>query len=242
MEGVTPAVGPNYEGCSCESSTYGCCPDMVSIAKGPNFAYCPCDSLQYGCCPGSSTPAVGPNFEGCTCANTPFGCCHDGSTIAYGPKFEGCPSGPALDLRLASEVCGLPKERGSCRNYTVKWYFDISYGGCNRFWYGGCEGNGNRFSSQEQCERSCVTPEGPERCSLPKVNGPCNASYVSWFFNSETRNCEQFLYGGCLGNTNRFESREICEQNCVHQETVLDKCEQMPSVGVYLLEKFIFKY
>ncbi|CAG2121917.1 unnamed protein product, partial [Medioppia subpectinata] len=82
------------------------------------------------------------------------------------------------------------------------------------FWYGGCEGNGNRFSSQEQCERSCVTPEGPERCALPKVSGPCNGSYVLWHFNPDVRSCEQFVYGGCLGNTNRYETREICEHMC----------------------------
>ncbi|CAG2158354.1 unnamed protein product [Oppiella nova] len=230
-DGVTPAIGANYEGCSCESSMHGCCPDMVSISKGPNYAGCPCDSLSFGCCPGSTIPATGPKFEGCSCANTPFGCCHDGVTIAYGPKFEGCPSGPSLDLKLVSEVCGLSKERGSCRNFTVKWYFDVAYGGCNRFWYGGCEGNGNRFSSQEQCERSCVSPEGPERCALPKVSGPCNGSYVLWYFNPEARSCEQFVYGGCLGNTNRYETKDICEQTCVHQETILDRCEQPPSVG-----------
>lgn len=230
-DGVTPKTGPNLEGCNCESSTYGCCPDMVNTAGGPNFAGCPCDSLQYGCCPGSSIPAKGPNFEGCSCANTPFGCCPDGNTVAYGPKFEGCPSGPSLDTKLATEVCGLPKERGSCRNFTVKWYFDTHYGGCNRFWYGGCEGNGNRFSSQEQCELACVLPEGPERCSLPKIAGPCNSSHVAWYFNTETRSCQEFLYGGCLGNTNRFPSRQICEQHCIHLETSLDRCEQPPTAG-----------
>ena len=205
---------------------------MVSIAKGPNFGGCPCDSLRYGCCPGTQIPAPGPNFEGCSCANTPFGCCHDGVTIAYGPKFEGCPSGPALDLKLASEVCGLAKERGPCRNFTVKWYFDIAYGACNRFWYGNCEGNGNRFSSQEQCERSCVSPEGPERCSLPKVSGPCNGSQVLWYFDTETKSCDQFVYGGCLGNTNKFDTRDICQQICLNQELALDRCDQPVSAGI----------
>lgn len=228
---VTPATGPNQEGCNCESSTYGCCSDMVTTARGPNFQGCPCDSLTFGCCPGSTIPAKGPNFEGCTCADTPFGCCADGITVAYGPRFEGCPSGPLLDLKLASEVCGLPMQVGSCRNFSVKWYFDVSYGSCNRFWYGGCEGNGNRFSSQELCERACVKPEGPERCTLPKISGPCNASQVVWYYDSPSRRCDRFGYGGCLGNTNRFESEEQCEEHCVNQEKVLDACEQPMSAG-----------
>lgn len=36
----------------------------------------------------------------------------------------------------------------------------MEYGGCSRFWYGGCEGNDNRFKSQDDCKRTCVSPEG----------------------------------------------------------------------------------
>lgn len=62
---------------------------------------------------------------------------------------------------LYLEVCSLPKEAGPCRNFTVKWFFDVSYGGCSRFWYGGCDGNGNVFATQDECESVCVKPEGP---------------------------------------------------------------------------------
>lgn len=57
-------------------------------------------------------------------------------------------------------MCGLPKDRGPCVNFTVKWYFDVEFGACSRFWYGGCEGNLNRFGSQEECAAACVDPEG----------------------------------------------------------------------------------
>lgn len=36
----------------------------------------------------------------------------------------------------------------------------MEYGGCSRFWYGGCEGNGNRFKSKEECNDTCVAPQG----------------------------------------------------------------------------------
>lgn len=59
-----------------------------------------------------------------------------------------------------AEVCGLDKDRGSCRNFTVRWFFDMEYGGCSRFWYGGCDGNDNRFPTQDDCKAHCVEPEG----------------------------------------------------------------------------------
>lgn len=49
---------------------------------------------------------------------------------------------------------------------------------------------------------------------LTKDTGPCKASFVRWHFNAVTNDCEKFLYGGCYGNGNRFETREDCMQRC----------------------------
>ena len=55
--------------------------------------------------------------------------------------------------------CGLSHERGSCTNYTVRWAFDSAYGECSRFWFGGCDGNGNNFETKEECRQGCVHPD-----------------------------------------------------------------------------------
>lgn len=57
---------------------------------------------------------------------------------------------------------------------------------------------------------NCVPP----LCSLPAFKGSCRASFSRFFFNPSTNNCEAFLYGGCGGNGNNFESQEVCESVC----------------------------
>jgi len=59
-----------------------------------------------------------------------------------------------------ADVCGLDKDRGTGRNFTVKWFFDMEYGGCSRFWFGGGGGNANQFATQDECKAHCVEPTG----------------------------------------------------------------------------------
>ncbi|XP_053554835.1 collagen alpha-3(VI) chain isoform X3 [Bombina bombina] len=55
-----------------------------------------------------------------------------------------------------SLVCNLPKEDGTCRDFTLMWYYDPQTKSCTRFWYGGCGGNDNRFKTQKECENTCI--------------------------------------------------------------------------------------
>lgn len=64
---------------------------------------------------------LGPNYAGCDCTKAPWHCCPDYTTVALGPNFEGCPGGPSLDINRAPEACKLTRERGPCRNFTIKW-------------------------------------------------------------------------------------------------------------------------
>lgn len=44
--------------------------------------------------------------------------------------------------------------------------------------------------------------------------GPCNGEQIQWYYNKDTDTCEEFNYGGCQGNDNRFNDRGSCEQRC----------------------------
>ncbi|KAI5748262.1 hypothetical protein M8J77_023592 [Diaphorina citri] len=223
----TPATGPNYEGCPCYTYQFGCCPDGVTRAVGPRQQGCGCQNTPHGCCGDGQTPAPNPAEANCTCDVSKFGCCPDGVTDAQGKDFEGCENIP----KRPSEACSLPKDNGPCRDFTVKWFYDgVDYGGCNRFWYGGCEGNGNRFKSQEECRAVCVEPSGKDVCLLPKSAGPCintpgRPTEVKWYYDKDRKQCGQFHYGGCPGNNNRFDSRQECEALCGEKDTG-NPCEQ----------------
>ena len=56
---------------------------------------------------------------------------------------------------LYISVCRLPVDSGTCDSDYPRWYFDESTSQCEQFVYGGCEGNNNRFSTQQECERTC---------------------------------------------------------------------------------------
>ncbi|XP_022094920.1 papilin-like [Acanthaster planci] len=187
----------------CNRSTYGCCEDGVTEATGPDQEGCPTSETE--------APTSAPSTTtGPTCASSTFGCCADGINAASGPDGEGC--------QEEKETCEQPYDTGPCYAFELKWFFDIEYQRCVNFWYGGCEGNANRFDSEKECQSVCTIQQEPmtqeEMCSLPPEVGPCKKSIESYYFNPETGQCESFTYGGCHGNMNKFRTPEECDIKC----------------------------
>ncbi|TNN02001.1 hypothetical protein fugu_009488, partial [Takifugu bimaculatus] len=52
--------------------------------------------------------------------------------------------------------CQLQVDTGvQCGDYVQLWFFDKDIDACSPFWYGGCGGNANRFSTEHECLRTC---------------------------------------------------------------------------------------
>ncbi|XP_069194089.1 uncharacterized protein [Procambarus clarkii] len=59
-----------------------------------------------------------------------------------------------------------------------------------------------------------VIPDTSNICFLPPTTGFCRAHFTSFFYNPETHACDCFVYGGCEGNENRFDTLDECMRTC----------------------------
>ncbi|XP_069590536.1 WAP, Kazal, immunoglobulin, Kunitz and NTR domain-containing protein 1 [Ranitomeya imitator] len=113
---------------------------------------------------------------------------------------------------LPSE-CLKPPDHRDCQDLRVlRWFYDSQSGDCQTF-YKGCPGGTNVFQTYEECHSSCQ-PRPPELCTLPPVRGPCKALQWRWAYSPHMHQCFSFIYGGCNGNQNNFESRQACDDRC----------------------------
>ena len=52
-------------------------------------------------------------------------------------------------------VCNASPETGPCLAYFPSFFYNSTSGKCERFVYGGCQGNANRFGTEQQCNNKC---------------------------------------------------------------------------------------
>ncbi|XP_023577394.1 kunitz-type protease inhibitor 2 isoform X1 [Octodon degus] len=51
-------------------------------------------------------------------------------------------------------------------------------------------------------------------CGASQVVGRCRASMPRWWYNITDGSCQMFVYGGCDGNYNNYQSKEECLGKC----------------------------
>ncbi|XP_076002323.1 kunitz-type protease inhibitor 2 isoform X2 [Genypterus blacodes] len=53
-----------------------------------------------------------------------------------------------------------------------------------------------------------------EYCEAEPKAGPCRAAFQHWYYDTETSTCQSFIFGGCQGNNNNYETKESCMSSC----------------------------
>jgi len=53
-----------------------------------------------------------------------------------------------------------------------------------------------------------------DKCYLPLAEGTCSDQILRWFYSNETGLCQTFLWSGCGGNENNFNSSMYCLHAC----------------------------
>jgi len=54
-------------------------------------------------------------------------------------------------------------------------------------------------------------------CTQQREVGPCRGTFKRWYYDTKTKQCQEFYFGGCRGNSNNFFKYEDCVRRC-HQE------------------------
>ncbi|XP_069080570.1 amyloid beta precursor like protein 2 isoform X1 [Pleurodeles waltl] len=68
-------------------------------------------------------------------------------------------------------------------------------------------------------------------CSQEPLIGPCRAAMPRWYFDHNKKKCIRFIYGGCKGNQNNFESMDYCMAVC--ETLILPTPQPTDDVEVY---------
>lgn len=127
-------------------------------------------------------------------------------------------AGNSTNLPFPAEECLKSPDTDDCGEESMSWYYESKRNNCFTFTYSQCNKNRNHFDTYEACMLSCGG-ELAAPCSLPSLQGPCKAYEPRWAYSSSLKKCQSFVYGGCGGNENNFESREACEEMCPFPKT-----------------------
>ncbi|XP_065108660.1 WAP, Kazal, immunoglobulin, Kunitz and NTR domain-containing protein 2 [Paramisgurnus dabryanus] len=129
------------------------------------------------------------------------------------PREQTKPKPVVNITRLPPEECSKEPDMDVCGEESVSWYYEAKGNNCFTFTYSQCDKNKNHFDTYESCMASCKS-EIAAPCTLPSVQGPCKSYKPRWAYFPALKKCQPFVYGGCAGNKNNFESQEACEDKC----------------------------
>nr|AXL95497.1 conkunitzin [Conus ermineus] len=79
------------------------------------------------------------------------------SALTVGDTVPGL-SALTVDDDTVPDVCRQPLEVGPCKAAYPRYYYNHASDTCQLFYYGGCNGNENRFEDFSGCLFTCIYP------------------------------------------------------------------------------------
>lgn len=55
-------------------------------------------------------------------------------------------------------------------------------------------------------------------CQQEKQVGPCRGTFKRWYYDTNSKQCREFFFGGCRGNSNNFIKYEDCDKRCQQRD------------------------
>ncbi|KAJ7305058.1 hypothetical protein JRQ81_010857 [Phrynocephalus forsythii] len=207
-----------------------------------NFQNKRCETFIYGGCFGNDNkfPTADTCQEIC------------GASTGLSTPLPVDPTGFAVTRAVLPEACTLPSRKGPCQEDSTRYYYNVKSQSCETFLYGGCLGNENNFFTKESCKQMCEVSTGfshssldnqrpptlsvdqnylPIICTMTPEKGSCHGQHTRYYYNTESNNCEMFIYGGCLGNGNRFDNIQECLQRCKRTKAMPIICQISKNPG-----------
>ena len=137
--------------------------------------------------------------------------------------LTGVSSGAAPSV--GEDICQLPKATGPCRAMKERFLYNSQTMRCEAFTYGGCGGNANNFKTLRECHDTCgrnVTShfKGAHCTKGPLLDGyshECRGAFPRVWFNPQTMECENYLYGGCDQGPNLYITKQECKTACIYR-------------------------
>ena len=131
---------------------------------------------------------------------------------------------PTLNtIDTEGDKCSLPIDAGPCRAFKPRFAFNSQLGKCERFMYGGCQGNENNFRSPRECSTACPNTDQPRKITLPIfVDEPRQCEFNGRKFNMG--DIVRFANGGCDTCTCSSPPALTC---------VTEKCPNIQTYGLF---------
>ena len=168
-DGVTPALGPEFQGCK-EATNYQ---TYRTISSQQNFDSCTMPEPSRSC--DNYTLQWRYNVDEGRCVQFWYGGCNGNENQfndqvecenkcvkpnGTGPLNQKTAKLKAKHFRILAvllEICRLPlvNPTGQCQQNVTRYFYDFKTSACKQFSYSGCFGNANNFETLEECERRC---------------------------------------------------------------------------------------